>query len=141
MAKPKFHVQHFVVCPRVSVGHAEPGNPYTLHDVKYTFDYPADREFPLVETELWVFIRIYFTRPTRQDFVVKRYWLDAPNGEDECGVYTLPTFTTGNDLVMSRASKLNFVRFPGPGRYSLRLSTQSSSPILAQDVIYVRRLP
>lgn len=142
MAKPKFHVQHFVVCPRVTVGHAEPGNPYTLHDVKYTFDFAADREFPVIEPELWLFVRIVFASAGEQDFVVRLFWLDGLEGEEETGFYTLPPLSsTGNDLVISRAWKLSFVRFPSPGRYAFRLSVHPRSRVLAQEYIEVRTQP
>ncbi len=142
MAKPKFHVQHFVACPKITVGHAAPRNPYTLHDVKYTFDFDADREFPIVEPVLWTFVRIIFTGSGVQDFVIQVVWLDSPAGEEECRFYMLPPIAYGTDnLVLSKAWKLSFLRFPGRGRYSLRLSTEANSRVLAEEFIEVRVQP
>ncbi|VTT96400.1 unnamed protein product [Gemmataceae bacterium] len=140
MAKPQFHVQHFVVCPRVSVGHAEPGNPYTLHDVKYAFDYPADREFPVVEPELWVFVRLVNGTGHHQ-FGLDVRWLDSPGGSESTANYALPPvrFRDRREVV-SRAWKLSFVRFPGPGRYQFSLTGRGTLP-LARDFILVRSIP
>src|SRR5262245_32635752 len=142
MAKAKFRVQHFIACPRVTVSRAEHGNPYTLHDVRYTVDVPAEREFPVVEPELWLFVRFFFTGSGRQDFVIRLFWLDAPDRAEETGFYTLPAVPFGGaDLVVSRAWKLGFVRFPGLGRYVFRLSARPQSRVLAQEYVEVRRRP
>ena len=140
MAKSTTRVQHIVLCQRISVVRAEPGNPYTLHDVRYTFRVEPDCEFPYVEPELWLFVRFVFEGCGKKDFIVRLIWLDAPGGEVDCGLFTLPPVTFGDDdLVVSRAWKLNFVSFPGEGRYALRLSNKINSPVLGQEYIEVRR--
>lgn len=140
MAKSTIRVQHMVLCPRISVTRAEPGNPYTLHDVRYTYPVEPDCEFPFVELELWLFVRFVFEGRGKKDFIVRFAWLDAPGRESDCGLFTLPPVSFGgDDLVVSRAWRLNFVSFPGEGRYVLRLSNKIKSPVLAQEFIEVRR--
>jgi hypothetical protein len=140
MAKTSYRVQHMIVCGRVSVGRAEPGNPYTLHDVRYTTRVEADREFPVVEPEMWVFVRFVFVGKGKRDFIVQQVWLDAPGGESECGHFTMPPVLFGDGIqVVSRAWKMNYVNFPGEGRYAFRLAHKIDRPALAQDIIEVWR--
>jgi hypothetical protein len=129
-----------VVCPRITVTRAEPGNPYTLHDVRYTFRVEPDCEFPYVEPELWLFVRFMFEGRGKKDFIVRVVWLDAPGEEVDCGLFTLPlvAYRRGASVV-SRAWRLNYVSFPGEGRYTFRLFNKITGPVLAQEYIEVRR--
>jgi hypothetical protein len=139
MARPKVRPKHFVVCPRVSVDRAVPNNPYTLHDVKYTYDYPQEREFPVIEPELWLFVRFYFAGRGTLDFAAQAVWLDAPMRPRETGFYVLPPVRFAPpDLVVSRAWKLRSAEFPGEGRYVFRLRVGLRTRVLAEDTIYVR---
>lgn len=140
MAKSTTRVQHMVLCPRISVTRAEPNNPYTLHDVRYTFRVEPDCEFPYVEPELWLFVRFMFGGRGKKDFIVRVVWLDAPGGEVDCGLFTLPPVAyRAGALVVSRAWRLNFVSFPGEGRYAFRLLNKIAGPVLAHEYIEVRR--
>jgi hypothetical protein len=139
MAKAKLNVLHFLACPRITVTRGGPENPYTLHDVNYPFDIPSDREFPVVEPELWVYLRVFRGRG-RRELVVEVAWLDGPSGDEVVAVYVLPPIHfRGPDEVACRGWKLAFVPFPGPGRYAFRLYSGRGRRVLAEDVIEVRR--
>jgi hypothetical protein len=139
MARPKLHVLHFLVCPRITVNRAGPENPYTLHDVNYPFELSADREFPVTEPELWGYLRVFNGRG-RREFAIEVMWLDGPRGPEVTAVYTMPPVTfLGPDEVVCRAWKLAFVSFPGLGRYSFRLGVGRRNRLLAEDVIEVRK--
>lgn len=140
MAK-KIRVLHFLVCPRITVTRAVPNNPYTLHDVNYPYEVAADREFPIVEAELWAYLRVFGGRG-RQEFVVEVSWLDSINGEELTAVYSMPpvNFLEPNEVVC-RSWKLAFVAFPGLGRYSFRLHVGPNHKLLGEDTLEVRRAP
>ena len=141
MARRKIQVLHFLVCPRITVTTAGPENPYTLHDVNYRFDFAPDREFPLVEPELWIYAR-FFNGRGRANFVVRVFWLDGPNGEEETAMYALPPLLfPGPEAVVNRAWKLAYVRFPGLGRYSFGLAWGMRTRILVGDTIDLRQMP
>ena|SRR5581483_819353 len=138
MAKARFHVQQFVVCRRAEVHRAAPNNPYTLRDVAYVFEVPADTEFPAVEPELWAFVRFVNGRG-RRGFGIEVVWLDGPGGEQVTGFYMLAPVVFGvAPVVLERAWKLNNVRFEGSGRYEFRLRA-GAGRLFARDFIEVRR--
>lgn len=141
MAKPKIHVLHFLVCPRISVTRASPDNPYTLHDVNYPYEVSADREFPIVEPELWAYLRVFGGQGTRE-FAIEVWWLDHPNGPEMTAIYTMPPvrFQDSNEVVC-RAWKLAFVAFRGFGRYTFRLHLGPNHRLLSEDTIEVRKAP
>jgi hypothetical protein len=132
-------VQHFLICPRITVSVASPDNPYTLHDVNYRLDFEADREFPIVEPELWVYLRAVRGEGVKQ-LAVRVEWLDGPNGVEEVGVYALPPveFPDPNHVIC-RAWKLSYVRFPGTGRYLFSLCIGRKYRLLASELLEVWR--
>jgi hypothetical protein len=141
MAKPKVRVQHLVVCPSATVGRAGPLNPYTLHDVCYVYEIPADAEFPVLVPELWLYVR-FFDGVGSQTFGVDVVWLDAPGGEAGTCSYALPVVPFGpTPVVLERAWRLNQVRLEGPGRCEFRLHRGLSRRVLGSDFIEVRRAP
>jgi hypothetical protein len=141
MARSRIQVLHFLVCPRITVTAAGPENPYTLHDVNYRLDVAPDREFPLVEPELWIYARLFNGRG-RADFAVRMSWVDGPNGEEETAMYALPPLHfSAPAVVINRAWKLAYVRFPGPGRFAFGLSWGLRTRILARDTIELRQKP
>jgi hypothetical protein len=135
----KVRVQHIVVCPRATVSWAGPLNPYTLHDVCYVYETPADAEFPVVVPEFWVYVR-FFDGTGRRTFDVEVIWLDAPGGETETCSYALPVVPFGPiPIVLERAWKLNHVRLEGVGRYAFRIRNGATKRLLGTDYIEVRR--
>ena len=132
-------IPHFLICPRITVTHAAPDNPYTLHDVNYRLDFGADREFPIVEPELWAYLRAFNGSGVRQ-YSIRMEWLDGPNGAEEIGVYALPPVEfVDPSQVICRAWKLAYVRFPGEGRYLFSLCIGRKYRLLASEMLEVWR--
>ena len=132
-------IQHFLICPRITVTHATPDNPYTLHDVNYRLAFEADREFPIVEPELWAYLRAFNGSGVKQ-LAVRVEWLDGPNGPTETAVYALPPVEfLSRSQVICRSWKLAYVRFPGEGRYLFSLCIGRKYRLLASEMLEVWR--
>jgi hypothetical protein len=138
MAKLKFHVQHFIACPDIVVVRAAPDNPYTLRDVSYNYDVPADQEWPIRFDEFWLYVRFFNGRGTRH-FAVDVAWLDSPSGLEEICSFEPLTVPFPGDPVHSRALRVGAVRYPGPGRYRFRLRRHGRKQVLAEEYINLRR--
>lgn len=139
MAKLRFRVQHFIACPDIVVVRAAPDNPYTLRDVNYNLDVPADREWPIRFDEFWLYVRFYNGRGTRY-FAVDVAWLDSPSGLQEVCSFDPMTVPFPADPVHSRALRVSAVRYPGPGRYRFRLRRSGKNRVLAEEYVNLRRL-
>lgn len=137
MAKAKFRVQHFVACPDVVVVRVAPDNPYTLRDVSYHFDVPADQEWPIRFEEFWLYVRFFNGRGSRY-FAVDVAWLDSPSGVHELCTFDLLAVPFPADPVHSRALRIEAVRYPGPGRYRFRLRRSGRNEVLAEEYIHLR---
>lgn len=141
MAGSRLRVQHLVACPFVAVGRAAAGNPYTLRDVGYYFDVPADREWPVRLDDLWLYVRFFDGRGA-QDFAVGVWWLDAPGGPQlVCEFDPLVVRFPPGDAVHSRVWRVAAVRYPGPGCYEFRLRRSGRPRVLAEEFIHIRRVP
>jgi hypothetical protein len=139
MAKARFHVQHFIACPTVLVVRAAPDNPYTLRDVSYYFDVPADQEWPVLLDDLWLYVR-FFNGSGVRDFAVDVSWLDGLTGPVEiCTFDPIIVRFPPADHVHSRAWRVAAVRYPGPGRYRFGLRRSGRQRMLAEEFIAVRR--
>lgn len=141
MARSRLRVQHLMACPSVAVARAAPGNPYTLRDVGYYFDVPADQEWPVRLDDLWLYVRFFDGRGTR-DFAIEVWWHDAPGGSVlVCDFDPLVVRFPPGDAVHSRVWRVAAVRYPGPGRYEFRLRRSGGQRTLAEEFIHIRRLP
>ena len=139
MAKPKFHVRHFVACPDVVVIRAAPDNPYTLRDVSFNFDIPSEQEWPIRLDELWLYVRFSNGRGTRY-FAFDVTWLDSLAGRQEICSFDPLTVPFPAEPVHSRALRVSAVRYPGSGRYRFRLRRSGMKRVLAEEYINLRRL-
>jgi hypothetical protein len=141
MAKAtKFGVQHFIACPTILVVRAAPDNPYTLRDVSYHFDIPADQEWPVRLDDLWLYVRFFNGRGVR-NYAIDVTWLDAPNQQRTvCTFDPIAVRFPRADSVHSRAWRVAAVRYPGPGRYRFRLRRSGRRRVLAEEFIDIRRL-
>lgn len=140
MAKPRFAVQHFVACPGVEVQSVAIENPHTLRDVNYTFEVPAEREWPVRLDDFWVYAR-FFNGIGRREFSVQVHWLDARLKPVEvCEFLGINVVFPVGYSVISRAWRFDSIRFPGPGRYLLRLRDGVSRRVLAREFIQLRKL-
>jgi hypothetical protein len=139
MAKLKCRVQHFIACPDIVVVQAAPDNPYTLRDVSYHFDVPAEQEWPIRFEEFWLYVRFFNGRGTRY-FAVDVAWLDSPSGRQEICSFDPLTVLFPADPVHSRALRVDAVRYPGPGRYRFRLRSSGRKAVLAEEYINLRSL-
>jgi hypothetical protein len=137
----RLRVQHFLACPSVTVARAAAGNPYTLRDVGYHFDVPAGREWPVRLDDLWLYVRFFDGRGTR-DFAVGVWWLDAPGRPLlVCEFDPLVVRFPPGDSVHSRVWRVAAVRYPGPGRYEFRLRRSGRRRALAREFINIRSSP
>ncbi len=83
MAKPKFSVQHFIVCLNASwEGLPSPNTPHTLESVSYVYGVPPNAEFPIQFAELWLYTPLFLLNNVNgvREFIVRTLWLDAPGG-------------------------------------------------------------
>src|SRR5205085_6516795 len=103
MRRPTLTVQHFIACSSVVVRNVGPQNPYTLKDVCYFIEVPADREWPVRLDDFWLFARFFNGRGLKE-FAIEVIWLDGPDGEEEiCEFAPIAVrFPTG-DSTLSRA--------------------------------------
>lgn len=151
MARPKFHVQHFVACLSVSWdGTPGPNTPRTLEGVCHSYGVPPDVELPVIFEVLWLFARLFRTnqKDGSRDFSVAVIWLDNPTG---------PRLVTRRPLGQVRLSTahpiadvawaLRGLRLPGFGRYEFRLRCatrtriRSGHLIVAREYIRIERQP
>lgn len=139
MARPKFHVQHFVACPAAVVVQAAPDNPYTLEDVRYHFDVPNDQEWPVRLDDLWLYVRFFNGRGTKF-FAIDVTWLDPPVGEVDVCTFDPVAIAFPAEPVHSRVVRVGAVRYPGPGRYRFRIRRSGWRRALADEYINLRRL-
>lgn len=122
MARPLFAVHHFIACRRASwAGPASPLTPRNLEGVSYEYVVPASAALPLL-----LYARFYLTNAcsgTRK-FEADLYWIDAPPGQKQwVDVLKLSKiiFEPGVPVV-SAAWEVPDLRFPGRGRFELRLT-------------------
>lgn len=137
MARPKFHVQHFLACPDVVATRAVPDSPYTLRDVSYHFDVPASQEWPVRLDELWLYVRFFNGRGTGY-FAVDVAWVDSPDGVEEVCSFDPIAVVFPTDPVHNRAWRVSTVWYPGPGRYRFRLRRSGRRGVLAAEHINIR---
>jgi hypothetical protein len=139
MAGPKLSVKHFIACRRIVTERAALDNPYTLVDVSYGYEVPADREWPVRFDELWLFVRFYNGSSTHR-FTVSVWWHDGPGDEvrDVAHFDVTVRFPVGV-RVLSRGWNVSAVWYPGPGRYQFRLTDDRTGRMVADEWITVRR--
>jgi hypothetical protein len=132
-------VKYLVACTRATKPFDRPDDPYTLHEVRFSFAVPAENEWPVRLTNLWLFVRFYSGSGTRT-FTVAVVWVDPSDGEERelCFYDWTVTFREG-DLVHERISNVSAVRFPGPGRYAFRMIDDRTGAQLAEEYIFIWR--
>jgi hypothetical protein len=151
MARPKFHVQHFMACLNAPwEGLPGPDTPHTLETVAYVYGIPPDAEFPIRFAELWLYARLFLTNGVSgtRDFSVQMVWRDSPSGARlvRTDILTPVTFRP-NRPVVNRAWVIRPIDFPGPGGYEFRLLTSirqwsgSSHRRIASEFIRIERRP
>ena len=114
-------VRRVIVCEKVEVGRAEPGYPYTLHNVVAILRPPAGHTFPFQEQELWVFAQFSDGEGSHPVFFeLVRQELES---ETVILITQLPPvhLSAGRFYVQSRGYKLTGIPFPGPGIYEFRV--------------------
>jgi hypothetical protein len=137
MAKPKFVVQHFLVCQDAPwLGVAGPRTLRILEGVGYTYRVPSDAECP--EWEFWVYLRLFLLNEVSgsRKFWIEVEWLDAPEGERRIASQHLGRIPFRADSpVTEQAFRLNRLVFPARGRYAFRLKYRRRSSLFEwQDV-------
>jgi hypothetical protein len=125
MARPKFHVQHFVACLNAAWdGTPGPRTTRTLERVGYDYAIPPDTEFPFEEFEFWVYARFYRvgTVDGPRTFALDVFWHDAPGGVTRIGGRSLGTVRfSARFPVVSAAWPVRPLVFPGEGMYEFQL--------------------
>jgi hypothetical protein len=125
MARPKFHVQHFVACLNAAWdGVAGPRTSRTLERVGYWYAIPPDTEFPFEELEFWVYARFYRVGSVNgtRDFSLDVFWHDAPTGVVQVGGRSLGSVRFSDQhAVVSAAWPVRPLVFPGEGMYEFQL--------------------
>jgi hypothetical protein len=136
----RFAVQHFLTCARATAATPAPGTPHTLHEVGYTRAVPADREWPVRLDGLAVYAR-FFNPRSIDEFTIQVVWLDAPEGRREVCEYRDLVVRGRDRHALGWVWGLSVTRFPGPGRYVLRLRRLGTRRVLARDYLEVTRAP
>src|SRR5690242_11163794 len=137
MARPKFHVQHFIACLNAPwEGIPGPNTPHTLETVSFVYGVPQDTEFPVRFEELWFYCRLFLQNAAGgvREFSIETVWQDAPGGEQVVRTDRLAFVSFRPDRpVVNRAWVMRPIDFPGPGGYEFRLLLHSrdwSGPIV-----------
>ncbi len=125
MARPKFHVQHFVACLNAAWdGSAGPRTSRTLERVGYWYAIPPDTEFPFEELEFWVYARFYRVGSVNGSriFSLDVFWHDAPGGVVQVGGRSLGSVRfSDREAIVSAAWPVRPLVFPGVGLYEFQL--------------------
>lgn len=128
MAKPKFHVQHFVACLNAAWdGLPGPVTSRTLERVGYLYLIPPDTEFPFEELEFWVYARFYRvgTHNGFRRFALETLWHDAPGGVRSVGSRSLGSVRFHDrHPIVSAAWPVRPLVFPGSGVYEFQLQVE-----------------
>jgi hypothetical protein len=127
-----------MACPSVEIERAELDNPYTLREVRYNFAVPADQEWPVRLSDLWLYVRFFNGIGTRE-FTIQVDWFDRK--EEVCEFLDIRVVFPHQLSVHSRVWRLNNVRYPGPGRYRFRLRGGTSRKVLATEYINLEKNP
>src|SRR5687767_12584915 len=119
MARPKFHVQHFLACLNAPwEGPPGPDTPRTLETVSFLYGVPPDAEFPVRFPEFWFYSRLFLQNATSgvRAFSVATIWQDAPGGERVVRTDRLSDIAFRADRpVVNRAWVVRPIEFPGVG--------------------------
>ncbi len=141
MAKPRFVVQHFLVCQDAPwLGVPGPRTLRVLEGVGYHYTIPPDAEMP--EMDFWAYARLFLTNGAEGDrcFRIAAYWLDAPGGRRRIKTYAkLSVRFSPSQPVLEPTFRLDRLKIPGRGRYEIRLECLKPSPILGVKWIAVKR--
>jgi hypothetical protein len=151
VARPKFHVQHFVACLNAAWdGAAGPRTPRTLERVGYWYAIPPDTEFPFEELEFWVYARFFRVGAANgtRDFALDVFWHDAPSGVVRVGGRSLGSVRFSDQhAVVSAAWPVRPLVFPGEGMYEFQLLVERhrswgiERKPLRSEFIRLERLP
>lgn len=132
MARPKFHVQHFIACLNAAWdGAPGPQTLRTLERVGYWYSVPPDTEFPFENLEFWVYARFYLVGSINgfRTFSLDVYWHDAPEGVRRIGGRSLGSVRfSDRHPVISSAWPVRPLIFPGTGRYEFQLLVELNRP-------------
>jgi hypothetical protein len=99
-----------------------------LLGVDYTYDVPADTEFPRRLARIDLFTRFYLDRAGPTDFYVLVRWTDSPDDQrrrvGRYGPYTVAFRPT--DVVRDQVFRVQNIQLPGIGRYEILLLRRRS---------------
>ena len=135
--EPEAVVKYMVACARTTHPSDSSHEEYTLHEVRYYFDIPANREWPVQLDRLWLFVRFY-TEAEALSLTLALDWLDAPGGEVGVGYFDWQVAFNPADLVHDRVWNVSTMRYPGQGQYRFRLTDDATGDILADEYIFIR---
>lgn len=114
------HVQHFVLT-RLSQRHGSTTT-WNLLGVEYRYTVPADTEFPKVIAQHDVFARFFVRGTGSARFVLRVWWLDAPEGKRLVYVSRRHRVAfTAASTVLDHPFRIANFDLPGEGRYAIRL--------------------
>ncbi|HEY3787393.1 MAG TPA: hypothetical protein VGL71_01005, partial [Urbifossiella sp.] len=133
MARPRFHVQHFMACLNAAwEGAPGPRTLRTLEGVGYWHAVPPDTEFPYSELEVWLYARFYrigdvIDGRRLPSLVVN--WHNAPDGLRKLDTWDLGTvrFSDRNSII-NMAWPVRPLLFPGEGLYEFQLLVEIHRP-------------
>ena len=131
-------VRRVIVCRKVEVTNAGPGQLYHIRGVVNTIRPKAGTSFPYREKELWVFVQYSDGAGThRPTLELIRHSLET---EEVVATWNLPPIhlTAGRFAVLSRGHKLRGIPFPEPGVYEFRVRCDGNA---AGDEIRVEDNP
>ncbi len=114
-------VQHFIL-NRLSQRHGS-SPAWNLLGVEYRYTVPADTEFPRVIARHDVFVRFVVRGSGSARFVLRVWWLDAPEGKRRL-VYVSRRHRvafTAASTVLDHPFRIANFDLPGEGRYAIRL--------------------
>jgi hypothetical protein len=125
VARPTFHVQHFVACLNAPwEGVPGPDTLRTLEGVSYRYTVAPMEEPPFVREQFWLYARMFRVNNVEGvcRFVTRLVWVDAPGGERSVRAFRIGSIRfTDSHPVQSTAWSVGPVHFPGLGRYEFRL--------------------
>lgn len=131
-------VKYLVACVRATKPFDRPEDPYTLHELTYTFDIPTDHEWPVRLKGLSLYARFYGGVGSRA-FTIGVYWVDAPaDVESEVGFFDWTISFPDGQVVFDRVWNVSTTRYPGPGRYRFVLTDDRTGAELATEYIEMR---
>lgn len=146
MAKPKFVVQHFLVCQDAPwLGVPGPRTLRSLEGVGYYHSIPANAEMP--ELDFWVYLRLFQTNNVtgRCKLKIDLIWLDAPQRQRRIRTFqpAVAQFWAQSPIV-ELTVHLDTFQIPGRGRFEFRLYwvkrsrlDGDRSEVIGREYIYI----